>query len=244
MRIKRRDFLKVSVAAGAVAALGGLSLNAFAADKERRKGHRRHTAPGEWIPSTCQGCTAWCPVEFFVQAGRAVKVRGNQLSKANNGYCCPRGHLMLQQVYDPDRIKVPMKRTNPEKGRGIDPKFVPITWDEALDTVADKMMELRKANEPEKLMYMRGRYSSDLHRSALRHTAQDLRHSQLLLPQRYLRRGGEDGARLHPGFLRLPGLRSGQDHLPGDLGQRPAQLQPTGAQRHQSNSATFSIAVR
>jgi anaerobic selenocysteine-containing dehydrogenase len=52
-----------------------------------------------------------------------------------------------------------MKRTNPEKGRGVDPKFVPITWDEALDTVADKMMELRKANEPEKLMYMRGRYS-------------------------------------------------------------------------------------
>ena len=67
---------------------------------------------------------------------------------------------MLQQLYDPDRIKVPMKRTNPEKGRGIDPKFVPITWDEALDIVADKMMELRKANEPEKLMYMRGRYSS------------------------------------------------------------------------------------
>jgi anaerobic selenocysteine-containing dehydrogenase len=52
-----------------------------------------------------------------------------------------------------------MKRTNPEKGRGIDPKFVPITWDEALDIIADKMMELRKNNEPEKLMYMRGRYS-------------------------------------------------------------------------------------
>jgi anaerobic selenocysteine-containing dehydrogenase len=66
---------------------------------------------------------------------------------------------MIQQMYDPDRVKVPMKRTNSEKGRGVDPKFVPITWDEALDTVADKMMELRKANEPEKLMYMRGRYS-------------------------------------------------------------------------------------
>ena len=116
-------------------------------------------AKGEWIPSTCQGCTAWCPVEFFVQEGRIVKVRGNQLSKANGGYCCPRGHLMIQQTYDPDRIKVPMKRTNPVKGRGIDPKFVPISWDEALDTLADKMMELRKNNEPEKLMYMRGRYS-------------------------------------------------------------------------------------
>jgi hypothetical protein len=41
----------------------------------------------------------------------------------------------------------------------VDPKFVPISWDEALDTVAEKMMELRRAGEPDKLMYMRGRYS-------------------------------------------------------------------------------------
>ncbi|HBA89547.1 MAG TPA: dehydrogenase [Geobacter sp.] len=157
MEIKRRDFLKVTAAAGAVAAIGVPKLNAFAAgDAPAAAG----AAKGEWIPSTCQGCTAWCPVEFFVQDGRIAKVRGNQLSKANGGYCCPRGHMMIQQTYDPDRIKVPMKRTNPQKGRGIDPKFVPITWDEALDTLADKMMELRKAGEPEKLMYMRGRYSS------------------------------------------------------------------------------------
>lgn len=158
MKIKRRDFLKASVAAGAAVALTGPSLNAFAAGKADEKAIGG-TEPGEWIASTCQGCTAWCPVEFFVQKGRVVKVQGNQLSKANNGFVCPRGHMMIQQAYDPDRIKVPMKRTNPEKGRGIDPRFVPITWDEAMDTIADKMMELRKANEPEKLMYMRGRYS-------------------------------------------------------------------------------------
>jgi anaerobic selenocysteine-containing dehydrogenase len=155
MKIKRRDFLKVTAAVGAMATVGLPRLNAFAAEKTVAN---QTTPAGSWIPSTCQGCTAWCPVEFLVQDGRVVKVRGNQLSKANGGYCCPRGHLMIQQAYDPDRIKVPMKRTNPLKGRGIDPKFVPISWDEALNTVADKMMELRKANEPEKLMYMRGRY--------------------------------------------------------------------------------------
>jgi anaerobic selenocysteine-containing dehydrogenase len=157
MEIKRRDFLKLTAAAGAVATIGLPKLNAFASHHMPKPGD----APkGEWIPSTCQGCTAWCPVEFFVQEGRVVKVRGNQLSKANNGYCCPRGHLMVQQTYDPDRIKVPMKRTNPQKGRGVDPKFVPISWDEALDMVADKMIELRKTGHPEKLTYMRGRYSS------------------------------------------------------------------------------------
>jgi anaerobic selenocysteine-containing dehydrogenase len=52
-----------------------------------------------------------------------------------------------------------MKRTNPLKSKGVDPKFVPITWDEALNTIADKMMDLRKNGEPEKFMLMRGRYS-------------------------------------------------------------------------------------
>lgn len=162
MQINRRDFLKASVATSAAVALSGPSLNAFAAKPDSLAGEKVSggTDAGAWIPSTCQGCTAWCPVEFFVQGGRAVKVRGNQLSKANGGYCCPRGHMMLQQLYDPDRVKVPMKRTNPQKGRGIDPKFVPITWDEALDTVADKMVELRRNSEPHKLVYMRGRYSS------------------------------------------------------------------------------------
>ena len=157
MQIKRRDFLKLSAAAGVgTAVFRGATLNAFAESKgEAIQGE----APGEWKPTTCQGCTTWCPVEVFVQDGRAVKVRGNRYSKQNEGKVCPRGHLSLQQVYDPDRVKVPMKRTNPKKGRGADPKFVPISWDEALNTIADKMMELRKAGEPEKFALMRGRYT-------------------------------------------------------------------------------------
>jgi anaerobic selenocysteine-containing dehydrogenase len=67
--------------------------------------------------------------------------------------------MSLQQVYDPDRIKTPMKRTNPNKGRNEDPRFVPITWDEALNTVADKIMELRNNKETEKYALFRGRYS-------------------------------------------------------------------------------------
>ncbi len=155
MRVNRREFLQASLAAGAAAVISGPLLNALAyAEKDDS-----NIDIGSWMPSTCQGCTQWCPIEIFVQDDRAAKVRGNQLCKANNGYVCPRGHLILQQLYDPDRIKVPMKRTNPQKGRGIDPKFVPVTWDEALDTIADKMMELRKNGESHKFLFMRGRYS-------------------------------------------------------------------------------------
>jgi anaerobic selenocysteine-containing dehydrogenase len=158
MKIKRRDFLKVSATATAAAAVGAPKLNAFAQGKGIATGSGA-TAAGQWKPTTCQGCTTWDPAEVFVQNGRAVKVRGNRYSKQNDGYLCPKGHISLQQLYDPDRVKVPMKRTNPRKGKGVDPKFVPISWDEALNTIADKMMELRKAGEPEKFMVNRGRYT-------------------------------------------------------------------------------------
>ncbi len=159
MKITRRDFIKRSAAVGATigaaATLGKPRLRAFAQDTASIGG----TAPGTWMATTCQGCTTWCPAEVFVQNGRAVKARGNRYSKQNDGYLCPKGHIGLQEVYDPDRVKVPMKRTNPRKGKGIDPKFVPISWDEALDTIADRMLELRRRGEPEKFMLMRGRYS-------------------------------------------------------------------------------------
>lgn len=157
MRISRRNFIKASAAAGAIAAVGcGVSGNALAPAKGEKK---IGEAPGKWISTSCQGCTTWDPIQIFVQDGRAVKVRGNPNSKSNEGTCCPRAHLILQQVYDPDRVKVPMKRTNPKKGRGVDPKFVPISWDEALNTIADKMMELRNKGEAHKYMLNRGRYT-------------------------------------------------------------------------------------
>ena len=168
MKLTRRDFIKASAASAAWTAAGSSLaaiqekakgkavpvINAFAP----RKAKASSAAKGEWIASTCQGCTQWCAIQLYVSGGRMTRVRGNEISKSNHGYCCPRGHLIPQMTYDPDRVRVPLKRTNPMKGRGVDPKFVPISWDEALDIVADKMMELRKAHEPEKLLYMRGRY--------------------------------------------------------------------------------------
>ena len=159
MKLTRRAFIKASVATGALLVAGLPLAQPATSAMALRKAKPAGPAKGEWVSTACQGCTQWCAIQIFVQNGRAVRVRGNPLSKTNGGYVCPRGHLIPQQTYDPDRIKVPMKRTNPRKGRGIDPKFVPITWDEALDTVAEKMMELRRNNEAHKLAYIRGRYS-------------------------------------------------------------------------------------
>ena len=154
----RKDFIKTATVAAGAVVLGSTvkpALKAFAQTGKSSQGE----GDGEWKSTTCQGCTSWCSVQVYVQNGRAIKVRGNPNSKVNRGNCCARCHLSLQQVYDPDRTKTPMKRTNPKKGRNEDPKFVPISWDEALGTIADKIMELRENDETYKYMLMRGRYS-------------------------------------------------------------------------------------
>ena len=155
--LSRRSFIQASAATGAAIAAGsGLSfeLKALAASTGVQG-----NGQGQWLPATCQGCTSWCSKQVYVINGRAIKVRGNPHSKVNVGAGCPRSHLAIQQVYDPDRIRTPLKRTNPKKGREEDPQFVPISWDEALNTIADKIMELRDNHETHKYMLMRGRYT-------------------------------------------------------------------------------------
>jgi len=159
MKLTRRAFIQTSAATGGWLAAGLPFAQPVTSAMTVRQAKAAGAPEGEWVATACQGCTQWCAIQIFVQDGRAVRVRGNPLSKTNHGFVCPRGHLIPQQTYDSDRLKVPMKRTNPAKGRGVDPKFVPITWDEALDIVADKMMELRNNKETHKLTYIRGRYS-------------------------------------------------------------------------------------
>jgi len=113
---------------------------------------------GKWVPTVCQGCTTWCMKEAYVQDGRVFHVRGNQHSKITGKSGCVRQSMALTELYDPDRVRYPMKRTNPRKGRGEDPGFVRISWEEAMDTFAEKLLELRRKGEPYKYMTTRGRY--------------------------------------------------------------------------------------
>ncbi len=152
--ITRRSFLRTGATVSGAGLAAGPALSAFA------EAETLGLPPeGAWMPTACQGCTSWCATEVFVENGRATAVRGNPSSKVNGENVCVRAHLSLQQVYDPDRLKTPMKRTNPKKGRDEDPGFVPITWDEALEQIADRLLELRARNETHKYVLWRGRYS-------------------------------------------------------------------------------------
>ncbi len=84
-------------------------------------------------------------------------IHGTSDHPISNGKLCPKGPLGTYILYDPDRFKGPMKRTNPKKGRDQDPGFVPISWEEALDTVAERLNTLRDKGESHRFSLCFGR---------------------------------------------------------------------------------------
>ncbi|EMA46594.1 molybdopterin-dependent oxidoreductase [Halobiforma nitratireducens] len=160
LALDRRGFMKTG-AAGAVAAGLGLSfgLSSLVEADDYRDALVEHT--GEWRASTCAGCTSWCAAQILVddETGRAIRTRGNEHSQVHGRNDCVRQDMAIQQLYDPDRLKQPMRRTNPEKGKDVDPEFEPISWEEAIEEIADKIMELRENEETHKAMVTRGRYT-------------------------------------------------------------------------------------
>ena len=74
--------------------------------------------------------------------GVATKVEPNFGAKGYHpadGKVCVKPYGLVQKLYNPNRILKPMRRTNPRKGRGEDPGWAEISWDEALDLLAEKL---------------------------------------------------------------------------------------------------------
>jgi anaerobic selenocysteine-containing dehydrogenase len=104
------------------------------------------------VPTFCHGCGAAkprCAILCHVKDGRFIRVEGNPEAFNNWGAgctsLCAKGNTGMQFLYSPNRLKYPMKRIG-EKGDG---KFQRITWDEALDTIAEKLKETKKKYGPE-----------------------------------------------------------------------------------------------
>ncbi|MFQ5982757.1 MAG: molybdopterin-dependent oxidoreductase [Woeseiaceae bacterium] len=107
---------------------------------------------GRWIRSTCKMCLHSCgSIIHVTDDGIINKIEGDPTNPSNNGKLCPKGNSAILRHYDPNRFKQPLKRTNPDKGPDVDPMWEPISWDEALDTVA---RELKRSidEDPRKLL--------------------------------------------------------------------------------------------
>jgi len=98
-----------------------------------------------WIYNYCSGCMhADCSLRLYLKDGVVTNIDGNPDSPTNQGKVCLRAIAGITGLYSPYRVKAPLKRTNPEKGPDIDPKWVEISWDEALDIVAARFKKIRE----------------------------------------------------------------------------------------------------
>ncbi len=99
------------------------------------------------VPTYCYQCVAGPDLlTVRVEDGVALAVEPNFCAAEIHpgaGRVCVKAYGLVQKTYNPHRVLTPMKRTNPKKGRDQDPGFVPISWNEALDIVAQKLTAVR-----------------------------------------------------------------------------------------------------
>jgi phenylacetyl-CoA:acceptor oxidoreductase len=117
---------------------------------ERGEAKARMSAPEpstRRVPTYCYQCVAGPDLlTVKVVDDVATEVEPNFCAADDHpggGKVCVKAYGLVQKTYNPNRVLQPMKRTNPKKGRGEDPGFVPISWDEALELVAGKLGGIR-----------------------------------------------------------------------------------------------------
>jgi anaerobic selenocysteine-containing dehydrogenase len=116
------------------------------------------------VKTTCKSCHGGCGVNAHVEEGVIVKLEGNPDS-LTRGTMCSKGLSSLQHVDNPYRLRWPLKRKGP-KGSG---EWERITWDEALDTIENKIKDAQKNFGPESLAVSQGTgrgYNRYIHRFA------------------------------------------------------------------------------
>ncbi len=99
----------------------------------------------------CHDCGGRCTLKAHVKDGKIIRF------ETDNGEdpqlrACLRGRAYRQKVYHPDRLKYPMRRIG-ERGEG---RFERISWDEALDIVANKMKEIKEKYGNSSILFVPG----------------------------------------------------------------------------------------
>ena len=151
-KLTRRRFLKVTGAAA-----GALSLSHDVLDFKNWV-HASAAAPVTRIPTFCNGCGNRCSIFAFVKNGRLWKIEGNPEANGNLGVICPKGHGYLHDLYNPDRVKGPLKR--------IGDRFEPISWEQAYQEIAQKINLILMDSGPQSIFWVN--YPQSNHMYALR----------------------------------------------------------------------------
>ena len=153
--MNRRHFLKMSsatamaVAASTVDGLPGNPNFFRTANAQAVPGASTGSIGATEITSVCEMCFWRCPIVGKVKDGKLIKIEGNPKSPVNGPRVCARGNSGVQLVYDPDRVKTPLRRVG-ARGEG---KWAKISWDEAFDEIAHNMQKVKKEYGPHAMAY-------------------------------------------------------------------------------------------
>ena len=151
--LSRRQFLKLSSAAiSSAAVMSGLQAVLSPQPAVAGEGVLAPTGEEHIVPSVCLLCPSGCGMLGRVVDGRLVKLEGSPMHPINLGALCPKGQAAPELLYNPDRLTGPMRRAG-ERGSG---QWEPLSWEEALQTVAQKLADLRAAGHPEQLAFLYG----------------------------------------------------------------------------------------
>ncbi len=106
------------------------------------------------VKTACVVCQAGCGLLAHIENGQVVKLTGDPESPVSHGRLCLKGANAFDYLHHPDRLKHPLRRTG-ERGGG---RWEPISWDEALDAVADGLSRAKTAHGAESVVFLRGSF--------------------------------------------------------------------------------------
>src|SRR4249919_1859092 len=105
--------------------------------------------PATMVETACPlDCPDSCTLSVAVRKGRVVALDGGHSNPVTKGYICAKVRRFGERVYGPDRLLYPAIR----KGRKGDTRFSRVSWDEALDLVADRMREAIASSGAESIL--------------------------------------------------------------------------------------------
>jgi nitrate reductase NapA len=132
MQLERRRFLKMSAMAAATAVAAGPGAAARDAGAAAGAGGTESGSEAlAWHKAPCRFCGTGCHVRVGVQGGKVVGIQGDAKAAVNQGLLCVKGYHVALALYGPDRLTTPRMRKDGE--------LVPVSWDEALDAIADRI---------------------------------------------------------------------------------------------------------
>ena len=94
--------------------------------KPQDSGKAVYASEEAWVHSFCLGCMqADCSTRVHLKDGVVASIEGNPDNiPPGGGKICSKGIAAIMSLYNPYRVKAPLKRTNPQKGPDIDPGWV------------------------------------------------------------------------------------------------------------------------